>query len=99
MSMGPSGPFFTMIATIYILLFILAVMAITYPKEFPKLIRDPQALLDGISMESRRRWLILKFGTQLWISKKQLQYSLWKSRDIIAAERAKQQAQEENNID
>ena len=70
MSMGPSGPSFTMIATIYILLFILAVMAITYPEEFPKLIQDPKALLDGIGMESRRRWLILKFGTQLWISKK-----------------------------
>jgi hypothetical protein len=88
-----------MIATIYILLFILAVMAITYPKEFPKLIRDPKALLDGIAMESRRRWLILKFGTQLWISKKQMEFSLWRMKDIIAAERAKQQAQEENNID
>ena len=99
MSTGPSGPSFIMIATSYILLFILAVMAITYPEEFPKLIRDPKALLDGIGMESRRRWLILKFGTQLWIAKKQLQYSLWKSRDIIAAERAKQQAQEEPNID
>jgi len=99
MSMGPSGPSFTMIATIYILLFILVVMAITYPEEFPKLVRNPQALLDGIGMESRRRWLILKFGTQLWISKKQLQYSLWKSRDIIAAERAKQKAKEETTID
>ena len=99
MLVGPSGPSFIMIATIYILLFILAVMAITYPEEFPKLIQNPKALLDGIGMESRRRWLILKFGTQLWISKKQLQYSLWKSRDIIAAERAKQQAKEETTID
>jgi hypothetical protein len=85
-----------MIATIYILLFILAVMAITYPKEFPKLIREPQALLDGIAMESRRRWLILKFGTQLWISKKRMEFSLWRMKDIIAAERAKQQ-QETND--
>ena len=86
-----------MIATIYILLFILAVMAITYPKEFPKLIREPQALLDGITMESRRRWLILKFGTQLWISKKRMEFSLWRMKDIIAAERAKQQQQETND--
>jgi hypothetical protein len=86
-----------MIATIYILLFILAVMAITYPKEFPKLIREPQALLDGIAMESRRRWLILKFGTQLWISKKRMEFSLWRMKDIIAAERAKQQQQETND--
>ena len=96
MSMGPSGPSFTMIATIYILLFILAVMAITYPKEFPKLIRDPQALLDGISMELRSRWLILKFGTQLWISKKQMEFSLWRMKDIIAAERAKQQTKDDS---
>ena len=97
--MGPTGPSFTMIATIYILLFILAVMAITYPKEFPKLIQDPKALLDGIGMESRRRWLILKFGTQLWISKKQMEFSLWRMKDIIAAERAKQKTTEETNID
>ena len=95
MSTGPSGPSFIMIATIYILLFILAVMAITYPEEFPKLIRDPKALLDGVSMESRRRWLILKFGTLLWIEKQKLAFSLWQARDIIAAERAKQQAKEE----
>jgi hypothetical protein len=88
-----------MIATVYILLFVLAVLAITYPEEFPKLIRNPQQLVDAIGMESRRRWLILKFGTQLWVSKKQLQFSLWKAKPIIEAERAKQKAQEENNID
>lgn len=86
-----------MIATIYIILFILAVMAITYPEEFPKLIRNPQQLIDAVGMESRRRWMILKFGTLLWISKKQLEFSLWKSRDIIAAERAKQKQQEETH--
>jgi len=86
-----------MIATIYILLFVLAVLAVTYPKEFPELIRNPQQLIDAIGMESRRRWMILKFGTQLWISKKQLQFSLWKAKPIIEAERAKQKAKEENN--
>ena len=88
-----------MIATVYILLFVLAVLAVTYPKEFPTLIRNPQQLIDAISMESRRRWLILKFGTQLWISKKRLQFSLWKAKPIIEAERAKQKAKEENNVD
>ena len=88
-----------MIATIYILLFILAVMAITYPKEFPSLIKDPEALMAGIGMELRRRWLILKFGTQLWISKKQMEFSLWRMKDIIAAERAKKQHTQDTNID
>ena len=88
-----------MIATVYILLFVLAVLAITYPKEFPQLIRNPEQLVDAIGMESRRRWLILKFGTQLWISKKQLQFSLWKAKPIIEAERLKQKQQEETNID
>ena len=83
-----------MVVTIYALLFILAVMAITYPKEFPQLIRDPQALIDGIGIESRRRWLILKLGTGLWISRKQLEFSLWRMKDIIAAERTKQQQKE-----
>ena len=83
-----------MVVTIYALLFILAVMAITYPKEFPQLIRDPQALIDGIGIESRRRWLILKLGTGLWISRKQLEFSLWRMKDIIAAERSKQQQKE-----
>ena len=88
-----------MIATVYILLFVLAVLAVTYPEEFPQLIRNPQQLVDAIGMESRRRWLILKFGTQLWISKKQLQFSLWKAKPIIEAERLKQKQQEETNID
>ena len=86
-----------MIVTIYIILFILTVMAITYPEEFPKLIRSPQLMIDAVGMESRRRWMILKFGTLLWISKKQLEFSLWKSRDIIAAERTKHKQQEEPN--
>ena len=88
-----------MIATVYIVLFILAVMAITYPEEFPKLIQDPKALLDGIGVETRRRWLILKFGSILFVEKQKLRYSLWKAKPIIKAERAKQKAQEENNVD
>ena len=88
-----------MIATVYIVLFILAVMAITYPGEFPKLIQDPKAMLDGIGMETRRRWMILKFGSILFVEKQKLRYSLWKAKPIIEAERAKQKAQEENNVD
>jgi hypothetical protein len=86
-----------MIYTVYALLFILAVLAITYPEEFPKLIRNPEQLIDAVGMESRRRWLILKLGTYLWFSKKQLQLSLWLAKPIIDAERTKQQTKEENN--
>lgn len=86
-----------MIATIYILLFALSVLAVTYPEEFPKLIRDPQALIDALGLETKRRWMILKFGTILFIEKKKLEFSLWQARDIIAAERAKQKQQEEPN--
>lgn len=86
-----------MIATIYILLFVLAVLAITYPEEFPKLVRNPDQLVDAIALETKRRWMILKFGTILFFEKKKLEYSLWKARDIIAAERAKQKQQEEPN--
>lgn len=86
-----------MIATIYLLLFVLAVLAITYPEEFPKLVRNPDQLLAAIGIESRRRWLILKFGTILFIEKKKLQYSLWRMKDIIAAERLKQKQQDEPN--
>ena len=86
-----------MIATIYILLFVLAVLAITYPEEFPKLVRNPDQLLAAIGMESRRRWMILKFGTILFIEKQKLRFSLWQMRDIIAKERLKQQQEEPND--
>ena len=86
-----------MIATIYIVLFLLAVMAITYPEEFPKLIRNPELMLNAIGLEVRRRWMMTKIGTILFIERKMLQFSLWHSRDIIAAERAKQQ--QENTHD
>ena len=85
-----------MIATIYILLFVLAVLAVTYPEEFPKLVRNPDQLLSALGMESKRRWMILKFGTILFIEKKTLQFSLWRARPIIEAERRKQQ-QEPND--
>lgn len=95
--MGPSGPSFIMVATIYVVLFIMAVMAITYPEEFPKLVRNPQLFFAAVGMESRRRWMIAKIGTTLFFERKRLQFSLWKARDIIAAERAKQQQQEPND--
>jgi hypothetical protein len=88
-----------MIATIYIIAFILAVLFITYPKDFPSLITNPEALMQAIGVETKRRWMIVKFGTILWFEKKKMAYSLWRMKPIIEAERAKQRAQEENNID
>ena len=88
-----------MIATVYIVLFLLAVMAITYPEEFPKLIRNPQMLVEAVGMETKRRWMILKFGSVLWVEKQKLKFSLWRMKPIIEAERAKQKAKEENNVD
>jgi len=83
-----------MIATITAIVLILIVIAITYPEEFPSLLNHPQQLMDTIALESKRRWMLLKLGTQLWISKKQMQYSHWKMRDIIEKERQKQQSPE-----
>jgi len=87
-----------MIATIYILAFILAVLYITYPKDFPQLISNPKMLLDMVGMETRRRWMILTLGSQLWFENKKMAFSLWQMRDIIAKERAKKQ-QEQNTHD
>ena len=87
-----------MVATLYVIALILAVLFITYPKEFPTLISNPKLLVDMASMETRRRWMILILGSQLWIEKKKMAYSLWRMRDIIKAERTKQQ-QQENHID
>ena len=87
-----------MVATIYIIAFILAVLFITYPKDFPELISNPKMLIDMVGMETRRRWMILILGSQLWIEKKKMAYSLWRMRDIIKAERTKQQ-QKENHFD
>ena len=87
-----------MVATIYIIAFILAVLFITYPKDFPELISNPKMLIDMVGTETRRRWMILILGSQLWIEKKKMAYSLWRMRDIIKAERTKQQ-QKENHFD
>ena len=80
-----------MVATLYILFFVLAVVAVTYPEEFPKLVRNPEQLINVIGMETRRRWLLLKFGTILFFERKALEFSLWRHRDIIESERLKQQ--------
>ena len=88
-----------MIATAYIILFILAVMAIIYPEDFPKMIRNPQMLGWAVGVETRRRWMILKFGSILWVEKKKLQYSLWRAQPIIEVERLKQKQQQEETND
>lgn len=84
-----------MVATIYVLAIILAVLFITYPKEFPILLSDPKLLVSVISMETRRRWMILTLGTALFISRQRMKVSLWRMKDIIKAEQLKQQQQNE----
>ena len=86
-----------MIYTIYLVLFLVAVVAVTYPKEFPTLVQNPRMLLDALALEVKRRWMILKFGTILFIEKKKLEFSLWRARPIIEAERRKQLEQEPND--
>jgi hypothetical protein len=86
-----------MIYTIYLVLFLVAVVAVTYPEEFPKLVRNPRLLLDAVALEVKRRWMILKFGTILFIEKKRLEFSLWRAKPIIEAERRKQLEQEPND--
>ena len=85
-----------MLVTAGLIAFLIAVIAVTYPEEFPKLISDPEELFTALSLETRRRWMILKLGTQLWIAKRQMAFSLWQMRDIIKAEQQKQQ-QEPND--
>ncbi len=82
-----------MLVTACFILFIIAVIAVTYPEEFPQLIENPSLLLRAIGMETRRRWMIAKLGSQLWVEKQKMAYSLWKMKDIIKAERQKQQQQ------
>lgn len=86
-----------MIYTVYLVLFLIAVVAVTYPEEFPTMVRNPKTLFDAVSLETKRRWMILKFGTILFIEKKKLEFSLWRARDIIAEERRKQQQKEPND--
>ncbi len=82
-----------MLITTYLIVAIILVVAVTYPKEFPDLIRDPKMMLDVIGIETRRRWLLAKLGSRLWIERKRLEFSLWRMRDIIESERLKQQQQ------
>ena len=82
-----------MVATVYIVALILTVIAITYPKEFPQLIQNPSLLLQTVGMETRRRWMILKIGTELMVERQRMKVSLWQMRHIIKAERLKQQQQ------
>ena len=86
-----------MIYTVYIVLFLVAVVAVTYPEDFPTMVRNPKTLFDTMSLETKRRWMILKFGTILYVEKKMLEFSLWQARDIIAEKRRKQQEKETND--
>jgi len=83
-----------MIATVSVIVIILIVIAITYPEEFPALMRNPDQLVQMIALESKRRWMLLKLGSQLWISKKQMQFSHWRMRGIIEKELQKQKDSE-----
>jgi hypothetical protein len=83
-----------MVATLYIVALVLVILFITYPKDFPTLMSNPKLLLDAAGMETKRRWMILTLGSRLWFEKQKMRYSLWQMRDIIAAEKAKQQQQE-----
>lgn len=99
MSWGLRAPstIFIMIYTVYLILFLVAVVAVTYPKEFPAMAREPGLLLNAVALEVKRRWMILKFGTILYVEKKMLEFSLWQARDTIAEERRKQLEQNTND--
>ena len=83
-----------MIATVYLIAFILAVLFITYPKDFPTLIVNPKLLMEATGMETKRRWMILTLGSRLWFEKQKMAFSLWQMRNIIAKERAKKQLEQ-----
>ena len=78
-----------MVATLYIIALILVVLFITYPDDFPTLISNPKLLLSATQMETKRRWMILKLGTSLWISKQKMAFSLWRMKSIIESEQLK----------
>ena len=86
-----------MLVTACFILLVIATIAVTYPEEFPQLISNPEQLFRAMSLETRRRWMIAKLGSQLWIERKMMAYSLWKKRDIIKAEKLKQQQQNTND--
>ena len=98
---GASVPLFLcipiMVATIYVIAIILVVLFITYPEDFLTILGNPKLLLDVVSIETRRRWMILTLGSSLWLSKKRMEYSLWKMRAIIKKEQNKQQQQKPND--
>jgi hypothetical protein len=87
-----------MVATIYIIAFILAVLFITYPEDFPTLISNPKMLIAMVGMETKRRWMLFTLGSMLWAEKQRMAYSLWRMKGIINTERTKQQ-QKETHID
>jgi len=87
-----------MVATVYIVALILAVIAITYPKEFPQLIRNPSLMLQMVGIETRRRWMLFKLGTELMIERQKMKVSYWRMRHIIEAERLKQQQQSNDKL-
>jgi len=86
-----------MVATIYVIAIVLVVLFLTYPEDFLTLLGNPRLLLDATSIETRRRWMILTLGTSLWLSKKRMEYSLWRMRAIIKQEQNKQQQQKPND--
>ncbi len=83
-----------MLVTAGLVLAIIAILAVTYPEEFPQLISDPEQLFRAMSLETRRRWMIVKLGSRLWIEKKRMAFSLWQMRDIIKSEQLKQKQQQ-----
>ena len=69
-----------MVITLWVVLGILFVLAVTYPDEFPTMVRNPQLLIDSIALESKRRWMMLTIGSSLWISRQRLRFSLWRAK-------------------
>ena len=80
-----------MLVTAGLIALLVAVLAVTYPEEFPQLIANPDQLFTAMSLEARRRWMILKLGSQLWVERKKMAFSLWQMRDIIKQEQQKHQ--------
>jgi hypothetical protein len=80
-----------MLVTAGLIALLIATLAVTYPEEFPQLISDPKQLFEAMSLEARRRWMIAKLGSQLWVERKRMAFSLWQMRDIIKQEQQKQQ--------
>ena len=88
-----------MLALFYTLCIILGVLAVTYPKEFPTLMRSPEMFVQVVALETRRRWMMAKMLPMLWFSKLRMRYSLWRMQGIIKAEMEKQKQQEETTVD